>query len=196
MPNVKRILMSASARAEPEGAVAQAAPPAGNLDQVREILFGAHYRELERKLLRLEGHIASQGNELRGEARRLVQALETHVNKEIEAVGAQRDADRSAQMDALSHLAREARDTALALEQRITKLEDGLARSQREFRQQILEEAKGFVEQTRSLREELGAMLQRELAMYLGELPEAPPASGVIDAASQAEPAGPRAENP
>lgn len=195
MPNPKRILMSASARTEPEGAVAQPAPSAGNLDQVREILFGAHYREIDRKLLRLEGHIASQGSELRGEARRLVQALETHVNKEIEAVGEQREADRAAQVDALSHLAREARDTALALEQRIRKLEDGLARSQRELRQQMLDEAKSFVEQTRSLRDELGAMLQRELAMYLGELPEAPPASGVFDASGQAEPAEPRAEN-
>jgi hypothetical protein len=162
---------------------AQTASPSNNLDQVREILFGAHYRDFERKLGRLEALVGSQSDELRTDTKSLVQVLEAHFKREIDAMNAQRESDRQAQMEAINGVARETREALAQIDQRIKKLEDGLARAQREFRQQILDEGKAYVEQTRRVREEVFTMLHRELAMYAGESPEAAPASGVVETA-------------
>ncbi|MDI3289861.1 hypothetical protein [Polyangium sp. 15x6] len=183
--------MNPSARAELEsrGTTHAAPSPANSLDQVREILFGAYVRDFERKIARIEGLVASQGEELRADTRRMIDVLEAHVKRETDAQNAQRESDRTAQMAALNNVAREARDAVAELDQRIKKLEDGLIRAQRDFRQQILDEAKGFVEQSRSLRDELMSTLQRELALYTGEPSEASgPASGVVEATRTPEP--------
>ena len=183
--------MSPSARAELESRgntqAAKAAP--SNLEQVREILFGAIVRDFERKFARIEGLVASQGDELRAGTKRMFDVLEAHVKRETEAQNTERESDRTAQLAALTNVAREARDAVAELDQRIKKLEDGLTRAQREFRQQILDEAKGFVEQSHSLREELMSTLQRELALFAGEPAESVgPTSGVVEATRTPEP--------
>ncbi|MRG93063.1 hypothetical protein [Polyangium spumosum] len=183
--------MSAGARAELDsrGTSHAATSPANSLDQVREILFGAFVRDFERKLARIEGLVAAQGEELRADTKRMVGVLEAHVKRETDAHSTQQQADRAAQMTALNNVAREARDAIAELDQRIKKLEDGLIRAQRDFRQQILDEAKGFVEQTHSLREELMGTLQRELALFSGEASESVgPPSGVVEAPRTPEP--------
>lgn len=183
--------MSPSARAELE-TKGIAPSPANNLDQVREILFGSYVRDFERKLARIEGIVASQGDELRADTKRMVEVLEAHLKRETDAQSTQQQSDRAAQMTALTNVAREARDAVAELDQRIKKLEDGLIRAQRDFRQQLLDEAKGFVEQTRSLKEELTSTLQRELALYTGE-PEPAAPSGVVE---PLRPREPRTEQP
>jgi hypothetical protein len=184
--------MSSSARAEPE--TRGATPPqASSLDQVREILFGAYVRDFERKLARIEALVASQGEELRTDTKRMIEVLEAHLKRETEAHGAQQQSDRSAQMAALTNIAREARDAVNELDQRIKKLEDGLIRAQRDFRQQLLDEAKGFVEQSRTLKDELMATLHRELALYIGEPIEPAAQSGVVETLRPPEP---RTEQP
>jgi hypothetical protein len=161
--------MSPSARPDLDSA-AQTASPSNNLDQVREILFGAFYRDFERKLGRLESLVTSQTDELRTDTKRLVQVLESHVKRETDAMSAERESDRAAQMEAMAQL-----------DQRLKKLEDGLARAQRDFRQQMLDEGKAFLEQTRRVRDEVVTMLHRELAMYVGESQESAPSSGVAE---------------
>jgi hypothetical protein len=179
--------MSPSARGEHD-ASAQSISPSNSLDQVREILFGTYYRDFERKLGRLDAVVSAQAEELRADTRRLVQVLEAHVKRETEAVRLELESDRSAQMEAVSSATREAREAIAQLDHRIKKLDDGLARVQREFRQQMLDEGKAFVEQARRVREEIITMLHRELAMYTGESPEPLAQSGVVEAPRPPEP--------
>ena len=135
-----------------------------SLDQVRDILFGASFRELERKLLRVDTHLAAEAEELRKEMRRRLGVLEAHVQRESESLIARFESERAANAEALVTAQRESRATVVALEQRVTKLEEALARAQRDLRQQILDQAKAFLDETRQARDEMAATLEREIA--------------------------------
>jgi hypothetical protein len=74
-------------------------------------------------------------------------------------------------------VARESRDQIRSLEQRVAQLEETVARTQRELREQLLDQAKSFVDEVRRARDELGAVIERELVVAWGETiePAAPP---------------------
>jgi hypothetical protein len=157
--------MSTSGRAELEGsAAAGQAATVSSLEQVREILFGPHHRELARRLARMDAHTAAQAEELRAETRRRLEALEQHLKNESEALTALMESQRVAQLEALGSSAREARETASLLEQRVGRLEEQLTRTQRDLRQQLLDQAKSFIDEARRMRDEIGAVMERQLA--------------------------------
>ncbi|WP_394826499.1 hypothetical protein [Pendulispora albinea] len=134
-----------------------------SLEQVREILFGGPFRELERKLARVDAHLATEAEELRKEMRRRLDVLEGHVQREAEALVARFESERIAHAESLAKANRESREIIGALEQRMTRLEESLARAQRELRQQILDQAKAFLDETRQARDEMAATVEREL---------------------------------
>jgi hypothetical protein len=150
---------------------------AGSLEQVREILFGPQHRELTRRLARTDVHFAAQAEELRREARRRLDLLDTFVRKELEGLTTTTEAQRSTQIAGLDQVARESREGIRSLEQRVARLEETMARAQREFREQLLDQAKSFVDEVRRAREELGAVIEREIVVAWGEAlePAAPP---------------------
>ncbi|MGK4003081.1 hypothetical protein WMF31_10700 [Sorangium sp. So ce1036] len=157
--------MRTSGRADHEIAAGHAeAATTNSLEQVREILCGAQLRELARRLMHTDAQVAAQAEELRGEARRRLDVLETHVRKEIEALSTSFEAHRSADACALGNVARESREALRLFEQRIQRLEELVVRTQREFRQLLLEQSKSFLDETQRTRDELSAALARELA--------------------------------
>ncbi len=173
--------MSTSERAEPAetapaAPAAPAAPEAGpsSLEQVREILFGPQARDLNRRLAHVDVHFAAQAEELRREAARRLEVLEAYVRKELEGLVASIEAQRTVQIEALETNGREARDAIRLLEHRVSRLEEGAARAQRDVREQLLAQAKTFLDEVRRAREELGAAIERELVVTWGESIEQP----------------------
>lgn len=157
--------MRTAGRTEHEASAAHVESAITNsLEQVRDILCGAQLRELARRLSHTDAQLAAQAEELRSEARRRLDVLEAHVRREIEALGATVEAHRAAGAGALGNVARESRDALAACEQRIQRLEDLVARTHRELRQQLLEQSKSFLDETRRTRDELSATIERELA--------------------------------
>lgn len=156
--------MNKSGHAESEANAVAAEAVANSLEQVREILFGSQHRELARRLSRTDAHVAVQVEELRNETRRRLDALEMHINKESEALAALLESQRSAGLEALNSVGRESRESVGLLEQRVKKLEEVTARAQRDFRQQLLDQAKSFIDEVRRVRDDLGAVMERELA--------------------------------
>jgi hypothetical protein len=158
--------MSTSSRTEEGSAAATQAAIANSLEQVREILFGAQHRDFARRLARIDAHVAAQAEEMRSEARRRLEALEQHINKESEALTSMLEAQRSAHLEALNNASREAREAIGLLEQRVQKLEELTARAQRDFRQQLLDQTKTFIDEARRMRGEISAAMERELAAH------------------------------
>lgn len=169
--------MTTSGQSEQPGLMPQAI--ADSLEQVREILFGPQHREFARRLARTDRHIAEQAEELRSETRRRLEALETYVRKELEAIAASSESRRSAQLDAMNNASREWRSALGLLEERVKKLEEHVAWMQSDVRQQILDQANSFIEEVRRTRRALGAAVEREIGVARGEgaepaAPEAP----------------------
>lgn len=148
---------SASARSE-EGGQA-------SLEQIREILFGPMYRELERGLLRVDAHLVTRARELEEETRRRTEVLETHVKNETAAIASRLEREFGEIGETLRKISREHRDAIAGLEQKLAKLEESAAKSNRELRHQFLEQAKSFLDELQRLRKELFATLQQELSL-------------------------------
>jgi len=135
------------------------------LEQVREILFGPMYRELERGLLRLDAHLATRARDLEEQSRRRTEVLELHLKNETAAISARLDRELSELGEGLRKLGREQREVIASVEQKLAKLEESGARNDRELRQQQLEQAKSFLDEVQRLRKDLFTTLQQELGL-------------------------------
>jgi hypothetical protein len=172
------------ALAAPKPAVSSSGPQTGEavtrpeapgpigLEQIREILFGALFRELERRLARSDVHMSSRSREIEQEARKRTEVLEGHLRAEIGALATRVEHAFVEAADALRNVARENREAISALEKRIAKAEEAGAVAQRELRNQLLEQAKSFLDELQHVRTELLTTLQEELAAPERELVE------------------------
>lgn len=134
-----------------------------SLEQLREILVGSVQRDLERRFTRGESNSAQRVAELQQEVRRRIDVIEAHMKREIDALTGRISGEVLETKEAFRALARENREATTALEQRVAKLEEALSRAQHDLRQQILSQAKSFIDELQELRGELKETLDREL---------------------------------
>jgi hypothetical protein len=160
--------------------------PKEGVEQIREILVGAFQREFERRLARVESHFATRSNDLQQDARRRMEVIESHLKKETDTLAARFEADTVEARDALRASGREYRETMTALDMRVAKLEEAVSKQQQALRQQILDQAKSFLDEMHALRAEFAETLERELGpmIELGEEPEGREAREVSERSS------------
>jgi hypothetical protein len=147
-------------------------PTRGGLDQLREILFGAVRRDLERRLGRADSRLTVRSSELQRELRRRTDVLEAHIHRELQEIAAHLEREVIDAQDATRILGREHRDITSALQQRVTKLEEALTREHKELREELLGQAKSFLDELLALRRDFAQTLERELGISEGALTE------------------------
>jgi hypothetical protein len=140
-----------------------------SLGQLREILFGAIHRDLERRLARADAHLVARAHELEQEGRRRTEVLEEHLQHETEALTGRLERELSDRAENTRSVAREHRESITALEQRVAKAEEAIVRAQRELRQQLLAQSKTFLDEVQHLRHEFQETLERELGLAESE---------------------------
>jgi hypothetical protein len=136
--------------------------------------MGAFERDVERRLGRVEAHLSARGIELPQEARRRMEVIEAHLRKETDALAARVEAETVDTREALRALGREQRETTSTLEHRMTKLEEAVAKQHHALRQEILDQAKLFLDELHGLRAELTETLERELGSLEADVGEEP----------------------
>ena len=110
---------------------------AGNLDKVRDLLFGGQMRDYDRKFARLEERLVRETTELREEVKKRLAALEAYMKAEVESLSERLRGEQDGRTAADGDLGRELRETARQFDQKVAHLDDLVARSQRELRQQL-----------------------------------------------------------
>ena len=118
------------------------APPAedgGNIDKVRDILFGGQMRDYERRFIKLEERLLQETSELKDEVRKRLAALEQFMKQEAASLADRIKTEHEERTDATKDLAREQRESTKALEKKTGALDDAIGKAQRELRQQLLE---------------------------------------------------------
>ena len=142
------------------------APPdaggAASIDKVRDILFGNQVREFERRFARLEERILKETSDLKADVWNRVSALEEYTKKEMESLTEHLKADHDDRVESDATLSREIKDSAASLTRRITTVDEQLAKSQRELRQQILEQNQRLSDDIRKKMDEVLATLASE----------------------------------
>lgn len=134
----------------------------GNLEKVRDILFGNQMREVDRRFARLEERIAKDSRDLRDEIKRRLDAFEQFVKGETESLANQVRNEQVERADADAKQARELSETTRAFERRTATLDEQQSKNQREVRQQLLEQHQHLSDDLRQKVDEVLAALARE----------------------------------
>lgn len=119
----------------------------GNLDKIRDILFGTQMRDLDKHFARLEERLQKDVTELKEETRGRFASLEEFLKKEMESLTDQLRTEQNTRHEAMQALTAEIKETVKAFEQRTQQAEEHIVKTQRELRQHILD-------QSRTLRDE------------------------------------------
>jgi hypothetical protein len=137
---------------------------ASNIDKIRDILFGVQMRDYEKRFTRLEERLLKESQDLRDETRRRFDSLEAFVKSEFAAVTDRLQSEQRTRDESVQSLSRDLQETGKALERKLTQFDDQTTRTQRDLRQQILDQSKSLSDEIRQKYEELSALLEREVA--------------------------------
>ena len=135
---------------------------AGNIDKVRDILFGGQMRDYERRFQRLEGRLVQEIGQLKDDMRQRLAALEQFMKQEAASLADRITAEHGERTDATRDLAHEAREAAKAFEKKTGQLDDQIGRVQRDLRQQLLELQQRMSDDLRQKIDDVLAQLTRE----------------------------------
>lgn len=134
----------------------------GSLDKVRDILFGAQSREYEKRIMRLEERIIRESSDLRGEIKMRFDSLEAYIKGEIESLTDRWKTEQGERTDSVKDLSRGLSDLTATVEKKTIQLDEKVTKTQRELRDQILDQSKSISSDMRQKYEELSAALDRE----------------------------------
>jgi exonuclease VII large subunit len=137
---------------------------AGNIDKIRDILFGVQMRDYEKRFARLEERLLKESQDLRDETRKRFDALENFVKNEFEAMTMRLQSEQRTRDDSVQAVTRELQNTGQTLERKLAQFDEQTTRTQRDLRQQLLDQSKNLSDEIRQKYEELSAMLEREVA--------------------------------
>src|SRR5580700_10279481 len=97
---------------------------AGNVDKIRDILFGSQMRDYESRFARLEETLIKETLEIRETNKRRFEQLESYIRREFETVQSRLKAERDERTDSASQQSRELKDLGDSLSRRIRDLDD------------------------------------------------------------------------
>ncbi|OKH47046.1 hypothetical protein NIES2101_24330 [Calothrix sp. HK-06] len=135
---------------------------ANSLDKVRDILFGNQMREVEKKLDRLEERLLKECASLREDSRKRLDSIENYIKQEVESLSQRIANEQSTRDEGLRVLVEDNKKIITALEKKLTQLDDNINNTQRDLRDQILNQSKNLQNDILQKYEEILTVLQRE----------------------------------
>lgn len=125
----------------------------GDLDRIREILFGQQSQAFDARLRSLEVSAREENAALRSDTAKRLASLELYVKGEINAISERLRTEAEERTRGLRHQSRELRDSIETLEKRITAAATQTEEELRLLREQVLHDSQ-------SLRDEIRATSQ------------------------------------
>jgi DNA repair exonuclease SbcCD ATPase subunit len=135
--------------------------PSGNIDKIRDILFGNQMRDYDRRFSRLEERIQREQTELKEEIRKRFDSLETYIRNEIDALSDRLKSEQNERGDSLKEINREFKEITQSLEKKASQLDDQMNRNHRDLRQNALDQSKQLMEEIHSKHNSISQSLER-----------------------------------
>jgi len=133
--------------------------PEGNLDQVRDILFGAQLKELDKKSSDLERLIKTELEHTQNEFRSRLGILEDFIKSEVSSLTSKIKKEASERNADVERLTDRQDDHKRQTQTRLSELEELLDNTGREIRKMILEQARNLTDAAEKNYETLKATL-------------------------------------
>src|SRR5271165_2770980 len=133
----------------------------GNVDKIRDILFGSQMRDYETRFASLEETLLKETAEIRESNRRRFDQLENYIKAEFEAIQTRLKSEREERSDMGGQHSRELKEASEALGRRLRDLDDRSAAVERDLRAQLLNHSKDLGEQLRARHDEIATLLEK-----------------------------------
>jgi phage host-nuclease inhibitor protein Gam len=135
----------------------------GNVDKIRDILFGSQMRDYEARFARLEETLIKETQEIRESNRRRFDQLETYIKREFDTVQNRFKSERDERLDVGSQHSRELRELGDSLSRRLRDLDDRSSTVERELRSQTMDQARDIVNELHSKHDELVSLIEKRV---------------------------------
>jgi CHASE3 domain sensor protein len=136
---------------------------AGNVDKIRDILFGSQMRDYESRFARLEETLIKETLEIRESNKRRFDQLESYIRREFETVQTRLKAERDERTDGASQQSRDMKDLGDSLSRRIRDLDDRETNGERALRSDLLQQARDLTDEIRARHDEMASMLDKRV---------------------------------
>jgi hypothetical protein len=133
----------------------------GNVDKIRDILFGSQMRDYEARFTSLEEALLKETAEIRETNRRRFDQLENYMKGEFEALQTRLKAEREERSDMGSQQSRELTELSESFGRRLRDLDDRGAIVERDLRNQLLQQSRDFGDQLSARHDEISALLEK-----------------------------------
>ena len=133
----------------------------GNLDQVREILFGSQSRGLDKRLARLEEELPKRVTEIREELKRGLATLEAYARTEIDSLNERLRAEVKERDRGDELAAAKLEEASKGLRKDLGQAGERSTAAERDMRQQMLAQAKRLDDEIQRRADDLAAALAR-----------------------------------
>lgn len=112
----------------------------GNVDKIRDILFGNQMREFDRKFAQLEDRIASDLAAIRQENTQQIESLQSFVESEVDILSNKIASEEKIRIEQLDELDADLKKSVKQIEQKLAELSKALEKSSRDTNQKMLKQ--------------------------------------------------------
>jgi hypothetical protein len=137
---------------------------AGNVDKIRDILFGSQMRDYESRFARLEETLVKETMEIRETNKRRFDQLENYIKSELEALQNRVKAERDERSDKDGQHSRDLKDLGESIGRRIRDLDDRETDSERKLRNDLLQQARDLTDEIRARHEEMASLVDKRVS--------------------------------
>lgn len=123
---------------EPETAPAEDVMAGGNLDKIRNILFGAQAKEFERRFSGLESSLQTELRQIRDDLKNQTEMLESYFKGELKEVSAKQRKEQSTRESEFDRFETRAADQKRNFDQKLNDLEESFEKRIGELRESLL----------------------------------------------------------
>ena len=117
-------------------------PEAGNVDKIRDILFGQQSRDIEKKIITVNDRLSKESDHLREELSKRMDSLEHFIKNELAALSDRLRTEQAERRSAFKDMSQELKNMLSSLESKIAQTDDHASEKNKELREQILEQSK------------------------------------------------------
>jgi DNA anti-recombination protein RmuC len=141
----------------------------GNLDKIREILFGGQTRDYEKRFRRLEERLSQENVQLREELLQRVKSLEDLLMSETEGLTEKMKLERQERYEANQDFIREINSLKTEINNRFVQLDEQVSKDIKQLRQQFQNQLQELMVQLRQQKDNLTSLIKQEVTQLKEE---------------------------
>lgn len=122
-----------------------------NVDQIRDILFGKHMKEFDKRFSRLEENLNNEVQILKDDTKKMFENLENYIKTEVRSLTDKLKTEQTKRIDSDVELENEKN----RLEKRYAEFEESVNSFERDIRDQLLEQGKRLTDNMAEQRKDI-----------------------------------------